>query len=101
MPIQVADVKKVLMSTHKMNETGLRVILDGENSNIVEKTSGISTPIKYENGRYYFDMWVPAPIKSRIKKKRENDMELDQFGNSINRGNRFWVLGTDDQYEGF
>ena len=44
MPMQVADVKKVLMSTHKMNETGLKVILDGENSFFVEKGTGESTP---------------------------------------------------------
>ena len=51
MPMQVADVKKVLMSTHKMNETGLKVVLDGSNSFFVEKQSGKSTPIEYENGR--------------------------------------------------
>ena len=47
MPIQIADVKKVLMSTHKMNETGLKVVLDGINSFFVEKSSGKTAPIKY------------------------------------------------------
>ena len=63
MPIQVADVKDVLMSTHRMNETGLKVVLDGESSFFVEKSSGTSTPIKYENGRYFFDIWVPALVR--------------------------------------
>ena len=104
MPMQVADVKRVLMSTHKMNDTGLNVVFDGENSFFVEKSSGKPTPTKYENGRYFFDIWTPAFIKKHdIKQKGNDDMDCSQFGkiNSINRKNRFWVLGADDQEEGF
>ena len=70
-PMQVADVKKVLMSTHNMNETGLKVVLDGEHSFFVEKGTGKSTPIRYEHGRYYFDIWAPTDIrKSRPSRSR-------------------------------
>ena len=40
MPIQIADVKRVLMSVHKMNQAGLKVILDGKNSYFQERASG-------------------------------------------------------------
>ena len=99
MPIQIADVKNVLMSTHKMNETGLKVVLDGSNIFFIDKASGRSTPIKYEHGRYDFDIWVQPPIKTCKKQKDDDDMDTS----NINRvkGNRFWVLGADDQAEGF
>ena len=74
MPIQRADVKRVLMSTHNMNQTGLKVVLDGMNSYFVEKHSGKSTPITYEYGKYYFDAWVPGintPTSSSITRKNE------------------------------
>ena len=111
MPIQLADVKKVLMSTHKMNETGLKVILDGENSYIVDKWTGRTTPIKYEHGRYFFDIWAPAPIKNNIKKQTSSD-DMDTSNNKIKGNmeantnstqfsNRCWVLGTENEDEGF
>ena len=84
-----------------MNETGLKVVLDGLNIFFIERSSGRSTPIKYEHGRYYFDIWVQAPIKPPIKQKNDDDMELGQFGNNINKHNMFWFLGADDQEEGF
>ena len=40
MPTQVADVKKVLMSTHNMNEQGLKVVPDVSHSFFVEKATG-------------------------------------------------------------
>ena len=97
--MQVADVKKVLMSTHKMNETGLRVVLDGVESYFIEKHSGKSTPIKYEQGRYYFDIWVPSSIKKNDARKKHinDDMQTDTI-NPIISYNNCWVLGTDDSY---
>ena len=100
--MQVADVKKVLMSTHKMNQTGLRVVLDGEGSYFVEKSTGKSTPIKYEGGKYYFDIWAPADTNKRsIKTKSEDDMETDHISKIKNSGSRFWVLGTEDEISPF
>ena len=82
-----------------MNEHGLNVVLDGSNSLFVEKSSGISTPIKYEHGRYYFDIWVQAPINKSIKQKGSDDMDTSNINRVKNK--RIWVLGTDDQSEGF
>ena len=99
--MQVADVKRVLMPTHKMNETGLKVVLAGINSFFVEKRSGTSTPIKYEHGKYYFDIWAPAIKTTRSsaanhKEKNDDDMDTDGVDNYKNsQDNRFWVLGTD------
>ena len=40
MPVQIADVKRVLMSVHKMNQAGLIVILDGRDSYFQERVTG-------------------------------------------------------------
>ena len=99
MPIQIADVKNVLMSRHKMNETGLNVVLDGLNSFFVEKSTGQSTPIKYDNGRHFFDIWAPAPIKASVKQQRnDDDMDFDVINKT--KDNKYWVLGADEE-EGF
>ena len=53
---------------------------------------------------YLFDIWTPALINKRdIKQKGNDDMDCNQFGkiNSINKKNRFWVLGADNTEEGF
>ena len=85
-----------------MNETGLKVVLDGINSYFVEKATGKSTPIQYEHGRYYVDIWAPAAIKSSIAdKKNNNDMEVDGIIKYKPINNRCWVLGTDEESEGF
>ena len=57
-------------------------------------------PIKYEHGRYFFDIWAPAPIKKIAKKQQDSD-DMDTSNINIIKNNRFWVLGTDDQSEGF
>ena len=101
MPIQIADVKKAVMPTHKMNDTGWKAVLYGLNSFSIDKSSGISTPINYVHGRYYFDIWATARINKHTKQKSSNDMEVDQFGSNINKRNRIWVLGTDGEDEGF
>ena len=75
-PMQAADVKQALMSTHNMHQTGLRVVLDGKSSYVVEQPSGKTAPIKYEHGRYFFDIWAPAPIKKHIKRQRD-DSNMD------------------------
>ena len=100
MPMQVADVKRVLMSTHKMNETGLKVVLDGANSFFVEKRSGKSTPIKYEQGKYHFDIWAPAIKTTKASstiRKSEDDMDTSEVDkNKGRKNNQFWILGTDN-----
>ena len=39
-PIQFADVQEVVMSTHEMNETGVKLVLYGVNSYFIDKLSG-------------------------------------------------------------
>ena len=98
MPMQVADVKRVLMSTHKMNETGLKVVLDGVNSYFVEKRTGKSTPIKYEHGKYLFDIWAPG-VNHKSKKKNDDDMDTTdevEYNKAFHKNKKFWVFGTDD-----
>ena len=48
MPIQISEVKRVLMSTHKMSKAGLKVVHDGPQSFFFEKSTGILTPLRYE-----------------------------------------------------
>ena len=50
MPVQIAEVKRVLMSVHRMNQAGLIVILDGPRSYFQEKATGKITKLKYEGG---------------------------------------------------
>ena len=98
MPIQIADVKRVLMSTHEMNESGLKVVLDGINSYFVDKRSNKSSPIKYEHGKYFFDVWAPsADDKQRDKKVDDDgDVNMNPAFNKGDKSNQCWVLGTDN-----
>ena len=105
MPLQIADVRKVLMSTHRMNETGLKVVLDGNESFFIEKKSGKITPIKYEGGKYFFDIWTPSVKNKKIKERREDSDEMDcnqaAKARGISTRNRFEVLGTENDSQGF
>ena len=102
MPLQIADVRKVLMSTHRMNETGLKVVLDGHESFFIEKTSGKSTPIRYESGKYFFDIWAPSIRDKKTRDRRVDDdaMDCNQTAkiSGIRTKNRFEVLGTDQGF---
>ena len=90
------------MSVHKMSQAGLIVILDGRDSYFQEKVTGKKTKLKYEGGRYYFDIWTEAPkheeskvdhqIGHKIRNSEPSDMEVD----AVKRSNRFWILGTDE-----
>ena len=58
---QAAGVKKGLLSADKMNECGHMVVLDGDNSFIVHKTSGDINRLRREDGNFMMDVWVPPP----------------------------------------
>ena len=110
MPIQIADVKRVLMSVHKLNQAGLIVVLDGKFSYFKEKLSGKTTKLHYSGGRYYFDIWTEAPKLQQEGARRQqqhqqpansDDMEVDEI---LRRqtSNKFWILSTDgDENSGF
>ena len=64
------------------------------------KMTGEITNIKYEGGKYYFDVWTEAP-KVQFKKEKEvvnyeDAMDVDQIKKQ-QRNNQFWILGTDGE----
>ena len=86
MRMQCADVKKTLASVHRMNQGGNVVVLDGTKSYMVNKKSGTKTRIKYENGQYVFDLWVPVNEKEATKETTE-----------VLKGNRYSVLACEEE----
>ena len=64
MPIQIADVNKVLGSVREMVESGNRVTFDCDSSgkpcsSVEHKASGTRTVIHHRNGAFQFDIKVP------------------------------------------
>ena len=64
MPIQVAEVNKVLGSAREMVEAGNRVVLDRDSegrpcSYVLHKATGHKTNIYERNGTFQFDLKVP------------------------------------------
>ena len=59
MPIQVADVMKVLASVGQMIHSGNRVVFDEAGSYIENKKSGKRTEMKEKHGNFVFEMRVP------------------------------------------
>ena len=64
MPIQVADVSKVLGSVREMVKAGNRVVFDEDaNGNCISflecKATNVKTAIRERNGTYQFDIRVP------------------------------------------
>ena len=64
MPIQIADVNKVLGSAREMVESGNRVVLDRDSngrdcSYIEHKSTGRKTAVKEVNGAFQFQVVVP------------------------------------------
>ena len=84
--VQCADVQKTLGSVHKMNQGGNVVILDGNQSYMVNKSTKQKTRIQYENGQYIFNIWVPAK-KSEVRAAEK----------SVFKDNRYAVLAVEDE----
>ncbi len=57
MSLQVADVKKVLISVDQLNLMGNEVYLNG-NRSFIRKTGGL-TPVKKVGLNFVFSIWVP------------------------------------------
>ena len=55
---QVCDVNKALLSVRKVCEAGNRVVFDGEDSYIEDKSSGQRLQMEDKNGMYMLRMWV-------------------------------------------
>ena len=62
---QAAGVAKPLLSAEKMNQAGHIVILDGDGSCIVNKTTHEVTALRREEGNFMLDVWVPPAAVSR------------------------------------
>ena len=70
MPVQVAEVNKVLGSVREMVEAGNRVALDRDNegrpcSYVLHKASGHKTTIHERNGTFQFDLKIPKGAMCR------------------------------------
>ena len=96
-PIQIADVKRVLMSNQTMNKAGLNVVLGGVKSYFIEEHSGKSTPIAHEHGKYYFDRWAPK-IQPNNNWRNDNEVDNDDIGNRKGQHNKCWVFDTENSY---
>ena len=111
MPVQIADVKRVLMSVHQMNQAGLVVVLDKSMCYFKEKSTGKIIRIKYDGGRYYFDIWTKAAPEIKTNNKGSDDMDVDavkqqqitqrQQQQHPQQSNIFWILSTDEEESGF
>ena len=58
---QAAGVQKGLLSAEKMNECGHVVVLDGDNSFIIHKTTGDINRLRRDEGNFMMDVWAPPP----------------------------------------
>ena len=76
MPIQIADVNKVLGPVREMVESGNKVVFDtdteGQPCSFVEhKASGKKTAIRHRNGTFQFDIRVPKGNGRDVTKVQE------------------------------
>ena len=77
MVMQVADVKKVLVSVGKITGANNKVVFDDEGSYIEDKATGEKTVIRKENGVYNLEMWV------EVEEEGENECNgVDENGNA-------------------
>ena len=88
--MQVADVNKTLGSAFRMNQCGIKIVLDGVKSYFLDTKTGKVTKINVENGQYTFNIWVKADDK-------EKDMEEAVNETIVKKGNRFATIKKDDE----
>ena len=85
MPIQVADVGKVLGSVREMVHHGNRVVFDmdsnGRSISYIEcKANGIKTAIHERNGTFQFDIRVPKGKGGGVEEVRGGNGEVTKEG---------------------
>eukprot|EP00959_Pyramimonas_sp_CCMP1952_P041154 860794-Pyramimonas_sp.AAC.1 len=76
MPIQVAEVNKVLGSVREMVNAGNRVVFDkdlngGSLSHIMNKATGKCTTIYEKNGTFQFNITVPRGPAEAVNPRSE------------------------------
>ena len=69
MPIQAADVMKILASVHQMMHAGNRVVVDSEGSYIQHKQTGRRTEMRDDGGGFTFEMLVPRKVQSSFQRQ--------------------------------
>ena len=92
MPIQVADVGKVLGSAREFLDTGNRIVLDRDESGkpcsyMEHKATGHRTVVKERRGMFQFDIKVPksvvkeevGEVRDRTSFPRQGTLAEDQF----------------------
>jgi hypothetical protein len=79
---QVADVNSNLGSVARAVEAGSRIVFDKEGSYIQNKKTGKKIHVKYNNGQYEFDIWVPK-AKSGVKNTSANTQKKVQVNNTF------------------
>ena len=62
---QAAGVAKPLLSAEKLNQSGHFVVIDGDESCIINKSSYEVTALRREEGNFMLDVWVPPASVSR------------------------------------
>ena len=78
LPIQVADVNKVLGSAREMLETGNRIVLDRDEqgrscSYIEHKSSGQKTAVHEKNGAFQFNIIIPKGKGEEVSSVQERE----------------------------
>ena len=63
--IQAAGVAKPLLSAEKLNQVGHFVVIDGDESCIINKSTYEVTALRREEGNFMLDVWVPPAAVSR------------------------------------
>ena len=90
--MQVTDVNKTLGSVYRMNQCGNAVMLDGNDSYVLDKKSGKKTQIILDNGQFVFYLWVRKQKDDGI-----HDAKGEPSKNAWKKGNRFAGLSEDDE----
>ena len=103
MKTQRAGVKKTLGSVRRVNQNGNAIVLDGKDSFMYNEVTGKVAKIEYENGQYYFNIWV----KTAGQAKNEGTVNMvkdKQYGakEKVTKGNRYAALAVEeDEAPGF
>ena len=80
MVMQVAEVKKLLVSVGKVTAANNRVVFDDDGSYIENKSNGERTKIEKENGVYTLEFWV------KCEHNCGNHGDVSSVGNEITTG---------------
>ena len=96
MAMQVTDVKRTLGTVYRMNQAGNRVVLDGEESYMVHKSSGLVTPIMLEDGKFMFNIWIESKDEKKVIAEARSPEEKRK---ELRSRNSFAALQEEDEVD--